>query len=191
SSWLHFRFPPRIRHEILNLLCRFAIVTNSPTFIVSNSTPTMKKLFALYHILLSILSFIHLNEAKVADLTPQTFQSEISSGFWFIKFFAPWCPHCKRAAPHFVKTAKVITETVQNFHFGEVNCDNHEGLCDEVKVEGIPTFFLFHNGKKVAEFDDDAVESKLVQFCKTHANNYKKQLERKQNQGQQKVHQDL
>jgi protein disulfide-isomerase len=38
-------------------------------------------------------------DGKVLSLNPATFAKTITSGPVFIKFFAPWCGHCKKLAP--------------------------------------------------------------------------------------------
>jgi len=43
-----------------------------------------------------------------------------SDDIWFIKFYTPWCGHCKELAPHWDKLA---TETKGQVKISEVNCD--------------------------------------------------------------------
>ncbi|KAI8886777.1 thioredoxin-domain-containing protein [Backusella circina FSU 941] len=62
---------------------------------------------------------------------------------WFVKFYAPWCGHCKHLAPIWDKLAKKLEGKVR---FGEVNCDEHRDLCSEYKVTGLPTLKYFVHG---------------------------------------------
>ena len=39
---------------------------------------------------------------------------------WFVKFYAPWCPHCKNLAPTWSEMASELRGQV---NVGEVNCD--------------------------------------------------------------------
>ena len=59
---------------------------------------------------------------------------------WFIKFFAPWCGHCKRLAPIWEELA-----TTEGLNVGTVDCDSESGkdICSLFEVKGYPTLIYF------------------------------------------------
>ena len=42
-----------------------------------------------------------------------------------VKFYAPWCGHCKDLAPKFAE----LSERESPVRFGEVDCTEHGDLC--------------------------------------------------------------
>jgi protein disulfide-isomerase len=88
---------------------------------------------------------------KSISLTAESFQNLVtmSQEPWFIKFYAPWCGHCKAMAPNWVQLAK---EMEGKLHIGEVNCDVETRLCKDVRLRGYPTILFFRGGERV-EYD--------------------------------------
>ncbi|KAI8092684.1 uncharacterized protein BX664DRAFT_293891 [Halteromyces radiatus] len=69
---------------------------------------------------------------------------EASGHPWFVKFYAPWCGHCKNLAPIWDSLAQSLDTSIINV--GEVNCETDRDLCSSQKVTGLPTL-KFYNGE--------------------------------------------
>ena len=92
---------------------------------------------------------------KPTDLTETFFDSEVidratdtvkGSKPWFIKFFAPWCGHCKHLAPTW---QELYEKHGQDINVAEVDCTNEKAqlLCEEFKIRGYPTLKLLKDAK--------------------------------------------
>ncbi|XP_037119907.1 protein disulfide isomerase family A, member 8 isoform X1 [Syngnathus acus] len=67
-----------------------------------------------------------------------------------VKFYAPWCGHCKKLAPEFEKAAGKLKGTVQ---LAKVDCTAQVDTCSRFGVSGYPTLKIFRNGKDSASYD--------------------------------------
>lgn len=84
-------------------------------------------------------------------LTAENFQRLVTmtQDPWFIKFYAPWCPHCQDMAPTWEQLAKTMKGKL---NIGEVNCDKETRLCKDVGARGYPTILFFKGGER-SEYD--------------------------------------
>jgi len=79
-------------------------------------------------------------DGKVLSLTPATYDTATAGKTVFIKFFAPWCGHCKSMAPHWEKLAGEWEGNAIGL-IAEVDCTDEDAraLCDANGVKGFPT----------------------------------------------------
>ena len=84
----------------------------------------------------------------IATLTTMAFGLELTSDTWdeqttgktvFVKFFAPWCGHCKAMKPAWDELM-TLYDGSENILVADVDCINSgKDLCSEVGVQGFPS----------------------------------------------------
>ncbi|BFZ53603.1 hypothetical protein PYCC9005_000631 [Savitreella phatthalungensis] len=107
------------------------------------------------------------------ELTASNFASSTAKGYWFVKFFSPWCPHCTHIAPFWEKAAREHLDQMVgvDMHMGSVDCTISGDLCDAHDVKGYPTMLLLKDDKVLDQYGNIAVEDPSVtigQFIDEH-----------------------
>ncbi|KAI8641483.1 thioredoxin-like protein [Parasitella parasitica] len=85
---------------------------------------------------------------------------------WFIKFYAPWCPHCKSLAPTWVEMASQLRGQI---NVGEVNCDALPAVCETYDIRGFPTLKMFGQNGEPVQYASDRSLISLMNFANAHA----------------------
>jgi protein disulfide-isomerase A1 len=105
-----------------------------------------------------------LASGEVVNLTPDNFDDITGQGKVLVKFFAPWCGHCKTMAPHYIKDSDNVDEGIK---LAEVDCDvaaNKESICSKHGIQGFPTLKWFDADGSVSEYDGGRGEGAFAQW---------------------------
>lgn len=88
------------------------------------------------------------DDSKVIKVTSEEFLTYVENETLFLtEFFAPWCGHCKKLGPEFVKAAEELsTNESGNIPLLQFNCDEEKEFCRELGIPGFPTLKIYKNG---------------------------------------------
>lgn len=99
-------------------------------------------------ILTAILALASSDEAgTILKLTDANMDAMLATyPFLFVKFFAPWCGHCKNMAEDYENLAKSFSKHSQSIRIAELNGDEAPSSAQKYNIEGYPTLLLFKKG---------------------------------------------
>jgi len=104
--------------------------------------------------MLSILFLVASVLATPTDLTQDNFDEFVfqSGKSAFIKFYAPWCGHCKGMKPAWDSLGSEYKDS-KTVLIGDVDCtsDNSKSLCEKYNVNGYPTIKYFNPPDKLGK----------------------------------------
>ncbi|OLY79234.1 Protein disulfide-isomerase [Smittium mucronatum] len=98
-------------------------------------------------------SFVSAGNAASSDtlvnvLTDNNFDDFIKNhDLALVKFYAPWCGHCKSLAPEFDSASLLLKQN--NITLGKIDCTESKVVCDKYKIQGYPTLFVFNKGENL------------------------------------------
>ena len=85
--------------------------------------------------------------ADIKQLTIQEYKSQLTdNGFVLVDFSAEWCPPCKKMQPVVEQLQK---ERGNQFKLVKVDGGVNTRIMNELKIDGIPAFILYKNGREV------------------------------------------
>ncbi|ORX89752.1 thioredoxin-domain-containing protein [Basidiobolus meristosporus CBS 931.73] len=95
-----------------------------------------------------------LQSISALNLTPDTYEENVSSGIWFVQFYSPYCRYCRELAPLWNELDLKLAPKVEgkDFHLARVDCIEFKEFCEQRGVTEYPTLHLFKQGEKVDQF---------------------------------------
>jgi len=146
------------------LQCRLVVVRATPPPFLSKlnnkMAPTPSRFVRwsirttiLLLLLLSTNIVVHSSEIgkphdTVIPLTDENFESHLndpSNGLWLLKFYAPWCGHCKQLEPKLDQAAPYLSGKMA---IGKIDCtaSTNKSLCKRFEIRGYPTLKFYRDG---------------------------------------------
>lgn len=120
------------------------------------------------------------NEGKGnVDLTAKTFKSYVDgSKDAFIKFYAPWCGHCKTIAPKWDELGEAFLED-EDIVISSFDADSND-VPEGFEVKGFPTLFFLPKGGKPEKYTGAREVEDFVKFVNENRTNKKVEEEAKE-----------
>lgn len=102
--------------------------------------------------------------SKVVDITgTENFETFLGENkHVLVKFFAPWCGHCKKMKPEFENASTEIEKAA----LADVDCTSDGGkpVCEKYGVSGYPTVKWFTQGADPVDFDGARDKAGIVSW---------------------------
>lgn len=113
----------------------------------------------------------------VLEYTDANFDELIASHeVALVKFYAPWCGHCKKMAPEFEKASTKLKANDPPVTLIKVDCTVEKTTCDKFGVSGFPTLKIFRNGLESQAYDGPRDADGIIKYMRGQAGPSAKEL---------------
>ncbi|AOW02760.1 thioredoxin-like protein [Yarrowia lipolytica] len=107
--------------------------------------------------------------ASLIDLTDKTFEKSVLNADHptLVKFYAPWCGHCKKMGPDYDQLASVYAHT-DDVEIARYNGDENRKFSKKYGIQGFPTLKWFPGkGADPVDYESGRDFDSLVQFVQS------------------------
>ncbi|KAJ8970385.1 hypothetical protein NQ314_001253, partial [Rhamnusium bicolor] len=86
---------------------------------------------------------------------------------WFVDWYAPWCPPCRKLLPELRKASQEFEP--EKIQFGTIDCTLHRTLCTKEGINSYPTLVLY-NGTQTQFFHGVPNSASIAEFVRDMIN---------------------
>ena len=106
-----------------------------------------------------------LEPSSVVVLTDDNFEDTLKEHeFVLVKFYAPWCSHCKRLAPEYEKAAEALQEAGSKAVIANLDATEEPLTAEKYKIASYPTLLLFRSGQQVDKYSGGRTSEAIVTY---------------------------
>lgn len=90
----------------------------------------------------------------------------------FIKFYAPWCGHCRKLAPYYEKLAKMLKPSRDNGHLLIAKFDvDANDVPPGIEIKGVPALYWVKAGKPIKQevYKESRDPVEIIKFLEENA----------------------
>ena len=107
----------------------------------------------------------------IIDINTDNFMSDVIEASKekpiIVDFWAPWCEPCKQLTP---LLESAILKYKDKLVLAKVNIDENQDIAAQLKIQSIPTVYIFFEGKVVDGFQGAQSNSEILEFIKKAGN---------------------
>ncbi|MBI1363620.1 MAG: hypothetical protein GC134_06515 [Proteobacteria bacterium] len=123
--------------------------------------------------LLSLLGAVsaHAGNADLPRVTPEEFDQKILPGYGMkiVEVWASWCPHCRNTEPAVDEFTDRYSKQIPVYI---LDYDKYRDYAKSLGVEKIPTFLLYHQGKRVDKLQGERDVREIARWVNRYARPY-------------------
>eukprot|EP01128_Nolandella_sp_AFSM9_P008361 TRINITY_DN4_c0_g2_i1.p1 TRINITY_DN4_c0_g2~~TRINITY_DN4_c0_g2_i1.p1 ORF type:complete len:149 (-),score=42.45 TRINITY_DN4_c0_g2_i1:164-559(-) len=101
--------------------------------------------------IIALFCLLAIAAAEVVVLTDANFEEVTAEGNYFVKFYAPWCGHCKKLAPTWDELAEQAAGDDADYAVAKVDCTENKQVCGDHGIRGYPSLYFFTAGERTDE----------------------------------------
>ncbi|DBB18172.1 hypothetical protein WJX82_000775 [Trebouxia sp. C0006] len=95
------------------------------------------------------------------------YAEKVSDGkLYFVKFYAPWCGHCKKLALAWSELGKTF-ENDQDVVIAHIDCTKSSKVCTKAKITGYPTLKLIFNEEEQESYKGGRSVKAMTEFLES------------------------